>query len=84
MLRTVKLNEADIPRRTSVKYLGITLQSNMKFNLHVSNILKKTKQVKSSLCCVFGPRSKLNVVYKMTIYKVMHEISLDLQHINLE
>ena len=67
---TVELNGVDVPKKDHVKYLGVTLQSKMKFNLHVNNVINKAKMVKSSLWCIISPKSKLNVVNKMNVYKL--------------
>jgi len=70
MQSTIKFNGTDIPTKSSVKYLGVTLQSNMKFNEHVKNVINKAKRVKSSLWSLFGPHSSLNKMNKVTIYKL--------------
>ena len=68
MQRTVTFNNTEIPKKNSVKYLGVTFQSNMKFNLHV--LLTNVKHVKSRLWKVFGNKRKLNVVNKITIFNL--------------
>lgn len=65
---TVELNGVDVPKN-HVK-LGVTLQSKMKFNLHVNNVINKAKIVKSSLWCIISPNSKLNVVNKMNVHEL--------------
>jgi len=42
---SIMFNGAIVSVSKSVKYLGVTLQSNLKFNEHCSNVLKKAKEV---------------------------------------
>lgn len=55
---------------TSIKYLGITIQNNLKFNTHCSNIIKQANGVLHKLWPLFGYDSRLNEVNKLTIYKL--------------
>ena len=57
-------------RTNTVKYLGITLQSNMKFNQHCSNVIQQARTSISKLWKFISPRSKLNSKNKITIYKL--------------
>jgi len=41
---TLFLNGTEIPKSSSLKYLGITIQSNMKFDQHILNITKKANK----------------------------------------
>ena len=62
-------NNMQVPQRKSVKYLGIHLQSNMKFNLHISETLRKARNVASRLSKLINPCSKLSAINKLTVYK---------------
>lgn len=53
-----------------VKYLGVTLQSNLKFNQHVANVIKKAKDVTSKLWSLIKPGSKLHQNNKLLMYKL--------------
>ncbi|UYV68046.1 hypothetical protein LAZ67_5002899 [Cordylochernes scorpioides] len=46
---TLKVNQSPIKWTDSVKYLGVTLDSKFKFNMHVKNIMKKAKIAKITL-----------------------------------
>ena len=69
-------NNSLILQKKSVKYLGVVLQSNMKFNLQTTEAIKKAKNTTTKLWCLIGPRSKLSVVNKLTIYKLFTRSAL--------
>lgn len=64
------INGAAIPSKTTVKYLGVTFQKNLKFNDHVSNVIRKAKEVTSKLWTMMGPNSKLHKDNKLLMYKL--------------
>ena len=72
----ITLNDEQIPQRKTVKYLGIHLQANMKFNNQTTEALKKAKNVTSRLWRMIGPYSKLSLVNKLTIYKLFTRSAL--------
>ena len=69
-ITTLSFNNNNIQRKNIVKYLGVTLQSNMKFTTHCSNVVQQARGTISRLWSVIGPKSKLNSLNKITIYKL--------------
>ncbi|UYV71775.1 hypothetical protein LAZ67_9000338 [Cordylochernes scorpioides] len=64
-----KVNQSPINWTDSVKYLGVTLDSKLKFNMHVKNIIKKAKIAKITLSSLFNYRSKLTTKQRFTLYR---------------
>lgn len=57
-----------IPWDSKIKYLGITLDSNLRFNHHVDNVLKTANIAKAQLRPFIGPKSRLSIKAKTLAY----------------
>lgn len=60
-----------LPVVKKVKYLGMVLQSNMKFGEHVKHVKKKATIIKSKLSSLIGPRSGLLWENKVFLVKAL-------------
>ena len=67
----VYINNQQIPRKTEVKYLGMTMDNKLTWKQH---IIKKRKQVDltvKKLNWLIGKKSKLSIANKILIYKTI-------------
>lgn len=67
----LKIENKEIPWEKQVKYLGITLDEDMKFSKHVQATKKKANQMLGNLYPLLNPKSKLSLENKITLYKTM-------------
>ncbi|UYV84156.1 hypothetical protein LAZ67_X001354 [Cordylochernes scorpioides] len=63
------VNSSTISWADHAKYLGVTLDSKLKFNLHVQNTIRKAKIAKISLSSLLNFKSNLTTKHKFTLYK---------------
>ncbi|GBN75661.1 hypothetical protein AVEN_13365-1 [Araneus ventricosus] len=66
-----KLFRRTIPWCSEVKYLGITLDKQLTFKKHISNIKTKLKTSKAILQPLIGKNSKLSLGNRLLLYKSM-------------
>lgn len=69
-LQPLQFESIPIRRVMSVKYLGITIQHNLKFNEHCMNVIKQAKSTWTKLWPLVGLNSSLNAANKVTMYKL--------------
>lgn len=67
----VELNGSPLSVVQKVKYLGVVLQPNMKFNQHVLHVKKKAGVIKSKLWPLIGNKSKMAVKNKIYLVKTL-------------
>lgn len=65
----LSMNGCTIPNKTHVKYLGVELQSNNKFNHHCQTVLSRANARLKKLWRFIGPKSSLHVKNKVLLYK---------------
>lgn len=70
-LKPIKLYNRDIPWQKTVKYLGVTLDTQMTFKPHIQNVRNKAKYVLSRLFCFINKKSKMSLRHKVTLYKTV-------------
>ena len=63
------MNGVTIPVKDRVKYLGVVVQNNLKFNHHCEKVLQSAKNTWKNLWQFVGPRSPLSNINKIVIYK---------------
>ncbi|UYV72398.1 hypothetical protein LAZ67_9002947, partial [Cordylochernes scorpioides] len=63
------VNSSTISWADHAKYLGVTLDSKLKFNLHVQNTIRKAKIAKIALSSLLNFKSNLTTKHKITLYK---------------
>ena len=68
-LSQMSMNGCQIERSSSIKYLGITMQHNIKFNKHCKNVMNQAKSTVTRLNPLIGCHSTLNSTNKITLYK---------------
>ncbi|GBL96880.1 RNA-directed DNA polymerase from mobile element jockey, partial [Araneus ventricosus] len=66
-----KLFRRAIPWCSEVKYLGITLDKQLTFKKHISNIKAKLKTSRAILMPLIGKKSKLSLGNRLLLYKSM-------------
>lgn len=66
--KQIKIQGQDINWIKTVKYLGITLDSTLKFNTHIENLIKKAYKIKNYLQPLLNRKSKLSITNKRKIY----------------
>jgi hypothetical protein len=67
----VSINEIQIPRKTEIKYLGMTIDSKLTWKQH---IVKKRKQINiiiKQLNFLLGRKPNLGIENKLLIYKTI-------------
>jgi hypothetical protein len=67
----VTINDIQIPRKTEIKYLGMTIDSKLTWKLHIA---KKRKQINitiKQLNWLLGRKSNLAIENKLLIYKTV-------------
>jgi hypothetical protein len=75
-LPSFKLNMAgeEIPRSLNIKYLGVTIQSDLKWNIHMLNIVKKSNKTLGMVRrCLFGANSRTSMAAFNTIIRPILE-----------
>lgn len=65
----LQIDNMKIPWSNDVKYLGITLDKNMKFINHAKNVRNKAIGISKFLYLLLSSNSKLNINNKIKIYK---------------
>lgn len=65
----IQFQKQKIPWNKHAKYLGVTLDQQLKFNKHISEINRKAKAIKNKLYPLLNKKSKLNPKNKILIYK---------------
>lgn len=63
------MNGQQIQRSSAIKYLGVTMEQNLRFNLHCKNVLQQARNAASRLYKFIGYYGNLNTRNKLTIYK---------------
>ncbi|GBM33249.1 putative RNA-directed DNA polymerase from transposon X-element [Araneus ventricosus] len=66
-----KLYRRAIKRSKETKYLGVTLDSRLTYNKHITNIHKKTRSAKARLYPLLGRKPKLSLNNKLLLYKTI-------------
>ncbi|GBM60583.1 putative RNA-directed DNA polymerase from transposon X-element [Araneus ventricosus] len=66
-----KLHRRAIKWSKDTKYLGITLDSRLTYDKHITNIHKKTRSAKARLYPLLGRNSKLSPKNKLLLYKTI-------------
>lgn len=64
------MNGSTIPQKKHVKYLGVDIQDNCKFNHHCQRVVSRGNVVLKQLWRLIGPNSCLSVTNKIKMYKV--------------
>lgn len=59
-----------IPWQNHIKYLGVNLDSKLRFNLHTTQITRKARQTRGALYPLLNIRSPLPMKTKISIYKM--------------
>lgn len=67
-LSRLRINNIDIPWSNNVKYLGVTLDSRLKFVTHVKEIKKKATRIRGMLYPIIGRKSPIPTKTKINIY----------------
>jgi hypothetical protein len=65
----IKIGDTNIPWATTVKYLGVTLDKNLTWNTHITQIRDKFRGAKRALYPLIARNSKLSFSNKLLIYK---------------
>lgn len=65
----ISFNQVKLPWNQSVKYLGIILDSKIKFKNNILTSIKKTKQRIANIYCLLKKHSPLNIHSKLTLYR---------------
>ncbi|KAJ0169213.1 hypothetical protein K1T71_015289 [Dendrolimus kikuchii] len=68
-LKTISLYEQQIPWEKYTKYLGVTLDRNLRFNEHITIIRNRARFVMGRLAPMIDKRSKMSLRHKLTLYK---------------
>ncbi|GBM30555.1 hypothetical protein AVEN_265008-1 [Araneus ventricosus] len=66
-----KLYRRAINWSKDTKYLGVTLDSRLTYDKHITNINKKTRTAKARLYPLLGRKSKLSLKNKLLLYKTI-------------
>jgi hypothetical protein len=70
----LELNGEQIPSSDSMKYLGLTFQSNIKWSTHITNIVKKSNRTLGMLRrCLSGASSRLKLIAFNTVTRPILE-----------
>lgn len=69
--RCIKLNNTDIQWETSVKYLGVLLDTKTKFGQHIAYVINKINNTTRILYPFINRKSSMNVENKLLILKVI-------------
>ncbi|XP_050494753.1 uncharacterized protein LOC126875913 [Bombus huntii] len=67
----VTINNATVPSRDTVRYLGMILDRRLMWKKHISDKTKQLKDKLKKLYWLTGRRSKLNIQNKITLYKTV-------------
>lgn len=67
-IRSIKFSEEDIPWKTEVKYLGITMDQKLDFQKHINEAEIKAKRINQELYPLLNRRSKVSIENKIRIY----------------
>ena len=65
----ISFNQVRLPWNKSVKYLGIILDSKIKFKENITTSIKKTNQRIALIYCLLKKHSPLNLHSKLTLYR---------------
>ncbi|GBM02815.1 hypothetical protein AVEN_51999-1 [Araneus ventricosus] len=66
-----KLYRKAVNWSTETKYLGVTLDSRLTYDKHITNINKKTRTAKDKLYPLLDRNSKLSLKNKLLLYKTI-------------
>lgn len=66
----LRVNNQDISWKPAVKYLGVHLDSRLRFNRHVTKTRKNAKNIRAAFYPVLNSRSPIPVRAKLNIYKM--------------
>lgn len=65
----LKLNNKEIETKSSVKYLGVTLDSKLNYNKHINTTVASAKRTMHTLFPLLNHKSNLNLSLKIYMYK---------------
>ncbi|KAJ0176713.1 hypothetical protein K1T71_007892 [Dendrolimus kikuchii] len=68
-LKTISLYDQQIPWAKYTKYLGVTLDRNLRFNEHITIVRNRARFVMGRLAPMIDKRSKMSLRHKLTLYK---------------
>ncbi|GBL84891.1 putative RNA-directed DNA polymerase from transposon X-element [Araneus ventricosus] len=66
-----KLYRRAISWSKDTKYLGVTLDSRLTYDKHITNVFKQTRSTKARLYPLLGRNSKLSLQNKLLLYKTI-------------
>lgn len=69
-LKPIKINGQDIKWQPTVKYLGVTLDSGLKFNNHIVQSTTKARRIRAALYPMLNSHSPLPIQVKLSIIKM--------------
>lgn len=68
--RTLTINDTEIKWHTKTKYLEITLDSHLQFNIHIDEITKMTRRTRAVLCPILHSRNSIPIRAKINTFKM--------------
>ncbi|KAL5238718.1 hypothetical protein ACI65C_006128 [Semiaphis heraclei] len=66
----LRINNKEINWKTPVKYLGVLLDSRLRFNRHVTETVQKARRSRAALYPVLNHQSLIPTMVKLNIYKM--------------